>query len=1000
MSVNFSNKKFSIALATMLATSTVIATTPFAASASCSSPLNSVTTTGCAIAVDENFTINSGGGVALTTENDGISNSAVNTQVDDYSGLITNNGTISFANADDLEDIDFNGIRINNLVTFTSGTNIISNGTLGSSGSIVNNGTISFTALTTDDIDAYGIRVDEDNNGTITNNGTISISGISTDDSATGYGIYVSNISNGSITNNGTIDINIIAQDSSEANAYGIYIAGNLIGEITNNGTINANATVLGDLSDSSMEAIGIRTSDVLGTLTNNGSITVSAIVAESDDYSAEAIGIQTGDVIGSVINNGTITAFASNTDYSAEAYGIDVNGNLDGALINTGTINTTAVTTQDSSAEAYGIDVGFLNGALTNSGTINATATGEDSDATAYGINVFLLDGTLTNSGTINATANNESSAADGYGVRAFIVDTGGIVNNSGNITVHADSTDNDDSSYGIWSFDMSGTINNSGTIIATNNDNDGNAYSLYIAGGEGGGVINNSGILSGNLSVGGEGGGDITVNNTGSILLPSAASAYIDFNYTQSATGILGIGVQSTDNYATLAIANNANFTTGTKLRVTLEGGNTYAGGSLLNVVDVDGTLTSSANFAVLDNSLAYNFTGVKDGDTIDITSTATDLTTLADAMGGGAGGGAASVLEQYLDGTTTPPVDLLPLLDILGSAEDDQDVQNAIAQTLPLLAGGVEQAIIDSMDNTNKVIESRQENVSGLSSGDEAEADRAVWLKTFGSWATQDATDGTAGYDANSYGVVLGGDKLVSEDVRLGVAAVYSKTNIDVNSSVAPQNNDINSYQGVVYGTYSLGELTDLNFQADIGMNQNEGERNILAVPAVAQSEYDSWSHHIGTAVRHLMTMNESTSFIPSASLDFTNISTDGYTETGAGGLNLNVAEDDQQSLVFGVDGKVEHRLSDAVAVNANLGAGYDMLADRSSITANYVGGGGTFVTNGIDKDPLMLNAGAGIVLDQFHGVEVSAKYDIEARTSDYTNQTASIKLRMPF
>jgi outer membrane autotransporter protein len=967
------NKKISFAALTMLTASTVIATTPFAASASCSNPLSSVVNTGCDIA-DVDFEIEENGGVALTSEDVAVSAGGEG----GYSSVLTNNGTISFANADSEEDIDVSGLEVGGALT----------------GSIINNGSITFTSNTTDDIDSYGIRIGGDNNGAITNNGTITITGTSEDSEVTNYGIYISNDSNGSITNNGVIDITSISEDSS-ADAYGIYVGSELNGEITNNGVINV--TAIADTS--SADGYGIYVSgDVNGTITNNGTIKASAS-AESDS-SADAYGMDVGNVLGSIINNGTITATATNEDYDATAYGIEAS-DVSGSILNSGTINATA-TNEDYDATAYGIQASSVSGSIINSGTINATSNvdgigGEGGDRSyAYGMNVntITLIGSVENSGAINVVANNTDNSADGYGISVGTIN--GSLTNSGNITVNANSTDNDDFSYGIYINNFFGTVTNSGIITSTNQDNDGNAYSLYINGGEGG-VVNNSGILSGNLSVSGD---SQEFNNSGIIALPSVADGFIDGPYNQSVAGSIAFGVQGEDNYATLDIDNTATFATGTKLRVTLQGGNTYSGGDLLDVVTTN-SLTSADNFAVLDNSLAYNFAGVKDGNTIDITSSATGLTTLAAALGGSSNGaGAASVLEDYLDGTTTPPAELLPLLDMIGSATNAQGVSNALSQTLPLLSGGVEQAISDAIGNTSKVVEARLEDVSGLSSGDDSESEKAVWLRTFGSWATQDATDRTAGYDANTVGAILGGDKLISEDVRLGVAVVYSNTNLDVNSSIAPQNNDISSYQGVVYGTYSLGELTDLNFQADIGLNKNEGERNILAAPAVASSEFDSWSHHIGTAVRHLMTVNESTSFIPSVSLDFTNISTDGYTETGAGGLNLNVAENEQQSLVLGVDGKVEHKLSETFAVNANLGAGYDMLADRSSITSNYVGGGAAFTTNGVDKDPLILSGGVGFVLNQFQGVEVSADYDAEIRTSDYTNQTASIKLRMPF
>jgi len=60
---------------------------------------------------------------------------------------------------------------------------------------------------------------------------------------------------------------------------------------------------------------------------------------------------------------------------------------------------------------------------------------------------------------------------------------------------------------------------------------------------------------------------------------------------------------------------------------------------------------------------------------------------------------------------------------------------------------------------------------------------------------------------------------------------------------------------------------------------------------------------------------------------------------------------------------------------------------------------VGGGGNFVTNGIDPSPVMLRAGLGLVMYPTANLEIVARYDLEAR-QDFLNQTASLKLRLPF
>ena len=134
--------------------------------------------------------------------------------------------------------------------------------------------------------------------------------------------------------------------------------------------------------------------------------------------------------------------------------------------------------------------------------------------------------------------------------------------------------------------------------------------------------------------------------------------------------------------------------------------------------------------------------------------------------------------------------------------------------------------------------------------------------------------------------------------------------------------------------------------------------------------------------------------------SRAVDFMNINTEDYSERGAGGLNLNVKSNNYQELVFAVDHKINQQLSDGINLNANLGLGYDALSGKSSVTTNYVGGGGAFVTKGIDPSPFIFMGGVSTAVEDFHGADLSLNYDVEARTSDYTNQTASVKVTMPF
>jgi uncharacterized protein with beta-barrel porin domain len=83
-----------------------------------------------------------------------------------------------------------------------------------------------------------------------------------------------------------------------------------------------------------------------------------------------------------------------------------------------------------------------------------------------------------------------------------------------------------------------------------------------------------------------------------------------------------------------------------------------------------------------------------------------------------------------------------------------------------------------------------------------------------------------------------------------------------------------------------------------------------------------------------------------------------------------------------------------------LSANLGAGYDVIDEDSSITSTYAGApGAAFKTPGMDMEPWLARAGLGLTHTLANGTEVGLRYDAEAR-SDFTNQGASIKARWAF
>ncbi|MFI5445569.1 autotransporter outer membrane beta-barrel domain-containing protein [Polaromonas sp. UC242_47] len=327
-------------------------------------------------------------------------------------------------------------------------------------------------------------------------------------------------------------------------------------------------------------------------------------------------------------------------------------------------------------------------------------------------------------------------------------------------------------------------------------------------------------------------------------------------------------------------------------------------------------------------------------------------------------------------------------------------DQAVSNAVSQTLPLLTGGSMVSANAALTGVNGVVQARIEASRGLSSGDEQVSGKHFWIKPFGSWARQGDVSGVSGYKASTSGLAAGLDDTFSDKTRLGLAFAYANSGVDSNSATVPQRSSVDVYQFIAYGSHSLDETTNLNFQVDAGLNRNNARRTIGFMSSVASANYSSVSTHAGVGLGQVFQLSDKTVFTPSVRADYTWIKDSAYEESGAGLLNLAVGKRSSDQMILAVDGKLSHQLNSSTALTANAGVGYDALNRQSSITAAFAGApGASFVTYGLTQDPWIGRVGAGLVQKLSSGVELTARYDAEFR-NHFLNQTASLKLRWNF
>ncbi|HIC47591.1 MAG TPA: autotransporter domain-containing protein [Methylophaga aminisulfidivorans] len=541
---------------------------------------------------------------------------------------------------------------------------------------------------------------------------------------------------------------------------------------------------------------------------------------------------------------------------------------------------------------------------------------------------------------------------------------------------------------------------------IINFNHNNTNYVFSQEIVDANGKGFIN---FLSGSTTLTGDlEGFSGNVNVVGGTLSIAAnkpltlGQAGATADYTQTLNGLLRLGLIDASQYGKLNVTGTATFADGSKLDVDVKGAPSLANGSLLSKVISAGTL-DAGSFEVTDNSLLYSFAAEKEGNTVGLRVTRDGNTSVLQSVnseGFKSGRSAARVLDGFVNGGSTN-TDIANVSTAFGRLSNDQEITEAVAETLPLLVGGTTKLAANTLHSTNRVIQSRQANTRGLSSGDAFLTDKNMWLKPVGSWTRQQERNGVSGYDADSYGFVVGMDGDVSQSSRLGLALSYMNTRVDGNGMSSGNKADIDAYQLIAYGSHDLSQFenVELNWQADVGMNKNDSKRQISFIGRTAEAVYDSYTAHVGVGIGKRFELNDSSTVMPSLRADYAYIRDESYTEKGAGAINLDVDSVHSDEFILMVQTDIDHQLNDKTTLLANIGVGYDVINDDTSLTASYTGGGTAFTTDGIDPSPWLARAGVGATVNLNDYTDITAQYDVEGR-EDFLNQTASVKLRWSF
>jgi len=874
-------------------------------------------------------------------------------------GALTNSGTISGASA---------------------GAGIVNNSSASNIGTLTNHGVI--TGGDTGIFNAGTI-------GTLTNNGNIAGGG------GFGYQNFFAAIFNSGtigILNNtigGTIDginPNLLDPNTNTNNLSNTGIinsAGGTIGTLNNSGLISNNPFWNTNTSGGD---IGINNAGTIGTLNNLGTITATAV-----NQGATAI-----------LNSGTIGTLTNSGTISGTSAGIfnTIAGSI-GTLSNSGTISGTNFGLDNSGS------IGFLNNTI--GGTISGANTGIFNNGSI---------GTLSNSGTISApdAINNGAGGRIGTLTNSGVI-AGNITNGSGNnLTI----TGGTGATFGTLTGFLSGSI---GTITNTNSN---------LTFGSGNLLLNDT------VNV-----GNNTFNNNAATLQVNNPIA-ITGNYNQGEAATLQIGVAGSGVSANGSLANDSGYG-----RLVVSGSATIASGSSVNlkplttygfaagqrfvVVDASTAGTNynegSLNYSVTSYAGSASGTDVTTAGRSDlvVTLTATPSPTPTPSPSPSPSPtptptpspatipNAISALGGLLNYTGVSPglLNLFDAADALAATGGTAAVNRAGVQLAPVQqAASTGAAAAPTLDVLNVVaahadslrLAQMEDRQSGISTGDAPPA-WGVWGQAFGGHASQNERDDVPGYSANYGGLLVGVDKSISDNWRAGGVFSYSNTAINDEGDAAGDNTTVNSYGLIGYASYT-SQSWYTNLSAGVVQQSYSTNRQVdfTGFSGTANGHFSGQQYVTRAEVGYPLTVGGAT-VTPLASLTYSNLHQNGYTEGGGNGAALTVNSTHSASVKSSLGAKLEQAFPTAYGnfvpeLRLQWLHEYDhtQQVTGASFAADPTGETG-FTTVGPSPTSDMADVSVGVTLLRANNMTLTVRYELQAG-GGFVSQTGSLRLRQLF
>jgi uncharacterized protein with beta-barrel porin domain len=278
--------------------------------------------------------------------------------------------------------------------------------------------------------------------------------------------------------------------------------------------------------------------------------------------------------------------------------------------------------------------------------------------------------------------------------------------------------------------------------------------------------------------------------------------------------------------------------------------------------------------------------------------------------------------------------------------------------------------------------------------------------LWMQGFGYFARQHDQKAVVGYKADTGGAMIAWDAPVGPDTSAGFGLGYANSSIRANTDMSRTH--VDTYQVTAYISHEPGPWF-LNAAASVGANTYSGSRNIVfaGVNRRATASYGGTAFTAFATTGWHMPMGP---FIvtPLASLQYSRIKIGGYTEAGAGDVDLQVRSRtyDFVESTLGVKLARAYQTAHGAFVPEIHGKWLRELNNpRQFQTAAFVvPGSQSFDVPGLRTAKDLWNAGAGFTLASCgctsRAWSIEAGYDYYANSSGYSAHQGTVRLSARF